>query len=139
MTLLFAGLFVLGLYTVVYSFDLLGRSLASLPISDFSDGLKDFVGRVEHGNLSVVTIITLVLLALLGLLNSLACDWWARRFVDRHVTAPVVNSLRLPEWSVDERAMVARHVDLCFRRVRADHLHLFPGWTRLPRDAGPGE
>jgi hypothetical protein len=68
MTLLFAGLFVLGLYTVVYSFDLLGRSLASLPISDFSDGLKDFVGRVEHGNLSVVTIITLVLLALLGLL-----------------------------------------------------------------------
>ena len=50
MTLLFAGLFVLGVYTVVYSFDLFGRSLSSLPISDFSSGLQDFVTRVEDGN-----------------------------------------------------------------------------------------
>jgi hypothetical protein len=68
MTLLFAGLFVLGVYMVVYSFDLFGRSLTSLPISDFAGGLEDFVTRVEDGNLSVITIITLVLLALLGLL-----------------------------------------------------------------------
>jgi hypothetical protein len=68
MTLLFAGLFVLGIYTVVYSFDLFGRSLTSLPISDFSSGLQDFVTRVEDGNLSVVTIITLVLMAILGLI-----------------------------------------------------------------------
>ena len=68
MTLLFAGLFVLGVYTVVYSFDLLGRSLTSLPISDFSSGLQDFVTRVEDGNLSAVTIIILVLLAILGLI-----------------------------------------------------------------------
>ncbi len=68
MTLLFAGLFVLGVYMVVYSFDLLGRSLTSLPISDFSSGLQDFVTRVEDGNLSAVTIITLVLLAILGLI-----------------------------------------------------------------------
>jgi hypothetical protein len=68
MSLLFAGLFVLGVYTVVYSFDLLGRSLTSLPISDFSGGLQDFVTRVEDGNLSAVTIIILVLLAILGLI-----------------------------------------------------------------------
>ena len=68
MTLLFAGLFVLGVYTVVYSFDLFGRSLTSLPISDFSSGLQDFVTRVEDGNLSAVTIITLVLMAILGLI-----------------------------------------------------------------------
>lgn len=68
MTLLFAGLFVLGVYMVVYSFDLFGRSLTSLPISDFSSGLQDFVTRVEDGNLSAVTIITLVLLAVLGLI-----------------------------------------------------------------------
>jgi uncharacterized alkaline shock family protein YloU len=68
MTLVFAGLFVLGVYMIVYSFDLFGRSLTSLPISDFSSGLEDFVTRVEDGNLSVVTIITLVLLALLGLI-----------------------------------------------------------------------
>ena len=68
MTLVFAGLFVLGVYTIVYSFDLFGRSLSSLPISDFSSGLQDFVTRVEDGNLSVVTIITLVLMAILGLI-----------------------------------------------------------------------
>jgi hypothetical protein len=68
MSLLFAVLFVLGVYTVVYSFDLLGRSLTSLPISDFSGGLQDFVTRVEDGNLSAVTIIILVLLAILGLI-----------------------------------------------------------------------
>jgi len=68
MTLLFAGLFVLGLYTVVYSFDLLGRRLTSLPISDLSGGLEDFVARVEGGNLSAITIIILILLALLGLI-----------------------------------------------------------------------
>lgn len=41
-------------------------------------------------------------LALLGALNSFCCDWWARRVVDRHVTAPVMNNLPLPDW--DERA-----------------------------------
>jgi hypothetical protein len=68
MILLFAGLFVLGVYMVVYSFDLFGRSLTSLPISDISGGLEDFVKRVEGGNLSVITILILVLLALLGLI-----------------------------------------------------------------------
>jgi hypothetical protein len=68
MTLLFAGLFVLGVYMVVYSFDLFGRSLTSLPISDFSGGLQDFLTRVENGNLSAVSIIILVLLAILGLI-----------------------------------------------------------------------
>ena len=68
MTLLFAGLFVLGVFMVVYSFDLFGRSLSSLPISDFSSGVQDFVTRVEDGNLSVLTIITLALIAILGLI-----------------------------------------------------------------------
>jgi hypothetical protein len=68
MILLFAGLFVLGVYTVVYSLDLLDRSLTSLPISDFSSGLQDFVTRVEDGNLSVVMMVILVLLAILGLI-----------------------------------------------------------------------
>lgn len=36
------------------------------------------------------------LLALLALLNTNTEDWWARRFVDRHVTAPVINNLPLP-------------------------------------------
>jgi hypothetical protein len=52
------------------------------------------------------------LLALLGLLGSNIEDWWARRFVDRHVTAPVVNNLPLP--GLDDEAIreIAGHVAL---------------------------
>jgi hypothetical protein len=39
------------------------------------------------------------LMALLGFLNTFTCDWWVRRFVDRHLTAPVVNNVRLPDWT----------------------------------------
>ncbi|MFC8307711.1 hypothetical protein ACFUMJ_31140 [Streptomyces olivaceus] len=41
-------------------------------------------------------------LALLGLLNTITVDWWARRFVDRHVTAPVINQIPLPGWTNDQ-------------------------------------
>lgn len=68
MILLFAGLFVLGVYMVVYAFDLFGYKLTSLPISDFGGGLTDFVGNVEGGSLSVFTVTILALLAVLGLL-----------------------------------------------------------------------
>jgi hypothetical protein len=68
MILLLAGLFVLGVYTVVYAFDLFDYRLGSLPISDLSRGLKDFVAGVEDGSLSVITVTILVLLAAIGLL-----------------------------------------------------------------------
>lgn len=68
MILLFAGLFVLGVYVVVFSLDLFGYKLASLPISDFTGGLEGFVKNVEKGTLPVVTVTILVLLAILGLL-----------------------------------------------------------------------
>jgi hypothetical protein len=47
-------------------------------------------------------------LALLGLLNTLPADWWARRFVDRHVTAPVLNQIPLPTWDTAQIGEVAR-------------------------------
>jgi hypothetical protein len=68
MILLFAGLFVLGVYMIVYSFDLFDYSLNSLAISDFSASLQSFITNVEDGSLSVTTIILLVLLAILGLI-----------------------------------------------------------------------
>ena len=46
-------------------------------------------------------------LALLGYVNTVVADWWARRFVDRHVTAPVVNQLALPEWTAGQIAQAA--------------------------------
>ena len=68
MILLLAGLFVLGVYMIVYAFDLFGYKLSSLPITDFAGGLKSFVSGVEDGNLPVATQALLVLLAILGLL-----------------------------------------------------------------------
>ncbi|WP_238994981.1 hypothetical protein [Gordonia sp. JH63] len=49
-------------------------------------------------------------LAVLGLLNSVIEDWWARRFVDRHVTAPVINNLPLPNLSPDDVTAIADRV-----------------------------
>ena len=68
MVLLFAGLFVLGAYTVVFAFDLFNYKLESLPVTNLAKGLQDFVGNVEDGGLSVTTQALLVLLAILGLL-----------------------------------------------------------------------
>ncbi|MEV1118871.1 hypothetical protein AB0I91_27725 [Actinosynnema sp. NPDC049800] len=55
-------------------------------------------------------------LALLGLLNTNTLDWWARRFVDRHVTAPVINQLPLPDWSDDQITAVADRVSVMLSR-----------------------
>ncbi|MDQ3965398.1 MAG: alkaline shock response membrane anchor protein AmaP [Actinomycetota bacterium] len=69
--LLLAGLFVLGVFTVLYSFDLAGYRLADLSralrLDDFYRGLRGFVGAVERGNLNALDIATLVVIALLGL------------------------------------------------------------------------
>lgn len=70
MILVFAGLFALGVYAVVYAFDLLGRTLASLvtPLQQAGSGVEGFMGGVAQGNLSPLAITVLVLVALLGLI-----------------------------------------------------------------------
>jgi hypothetical protein len=76
MILLFAGLFVLGVYTVVYSFNLFGYSLENLPralgLSGFYSGLESLVRGIESGSLSVLTVFVLVTLAVLGLILLIA-------------------------------------------------------------------
>jgi hypothetical protein len=76
MILLFAGLFVLGVYTVVYSLNLFGYNLADLPralgLSGFYRGLDSFVRSVEGGNLSVLAVFILVAIAVLGLILLIA-------------------------------------------------------------------
>ena len=49
-------------------------------------------------------------LALLGLMNSFICDWWVRRFVDRHVTKQVLESIPLPKWNNEDISEVSGHV-----------------------------
>jgi hypothetical protein len=74
--LLLAGLFVLGLYTVVYSLNLFGYRLGDLPraigLSGFYRGLQTFVGNVENGSLSVLAVVVLVTIAVLGLILLIA-------------------------------------------------------------------
>jgi hypothetical protein len=76
MILLLAGLFVLGIYTVVYSFNIFGYRLEDLPralgLAGFYGGLQSFVRGVESGDLSILSIILLVLIALAGLVLLLA-------------------------------------------------------------------
>ena len=76
MILLLAGLFVLGVYTLVYSLNLFGYRLEDIPraigLSGRYRGLETFVGNVEDGNLSVLTVIVLVAVAVLGLVLLIA-------------------------------------------------------------------
>jgi hypothetical protein len=76
MILLLAGLFVLGIYTVVYSLNIFGYRIEDLPralgLASFYGGLQGFVRGVEGGNLSVPSVIILVLIALAGLILLIA-------------------------------------------------------------------
>jgi hypothetical protein len=60
---------VLGVYTVVYSFELFGHRLADLsaPLNGFTSGVEGFVSDVENGSLPILTVALLVAIALLGL------------------------------------------------------------------------
>src|ERR687894_1818876 len=76
MILLLGGLFVLGVYTVVYSFNIFGYRIEDLPralgLAGFYSGLQSFVRGVESGNLSVLSVIILVLIALAGVILLIA-------------------------------------------------------------------
>lgn len=80
-------------------------------------------------------------LALLAFLNSFACDWWTRRFVDRHVTAGIINGLPLPSWSeiqLKEAAELA--AELAARRgttvmVGGESIPLTATFVDVPEDA----
>ncbi|WP_435585842.1 Eco57I restriction-modification methylase domain-containing protein [Micromonospora aurantiaca (nom. illeg.)] len=60
-----------------------------------------------HGVRMDADVSTTDILALLGFLNSVPADWWARRFVDRHVGKRVIDGMPLPDWSPAEREEVA--------------------------------
>jgi hypothetical protein len=76
MILLLAGLFVLGVYTVVYSLNLFGYRFSDLPravgLSGLYRGLQSFVSNAENGALSVLAVIVLVSIAVLGLILLIA-------------------------------------------------------------------
>ena len=70
--LLLAGLVALGISVFVYALDLGGHRLSNLPnilgLSGVYEGLDNFVGNAESGNLNPLDIAVLVAIALLGLI-----------------------------------------------------------------------
>jgi len=80
-------------------------------------------------SIDVSTHEPMVHLALLGYINTIVADWWARRLVDRHVTSPIVNNLRIPDWSPSEVATAARLAASLLTQVPAyakdEHLRSF--------------
>ena len=106
MILLFAGLFVLGVYMIVFSFDLFGYSLNSLPISDFSASLQSFITNVENGSLSVTIIILLVLLAILGLIWFIA-----------ELKPPTPRRVRMGKGTYVTRGVVAEEISTVAEQV----------------------
>jgi hypothetical protein len=76
MILLFAGLFVLGVYMVVYSLNLFGYRLEDIPralgLSGLYRSLETFAQNVENGSLSVLSVTLLVAIAVLGLILLIA-------------------------------------------------------------------
>lgn len=46
-------------------------------------------------------------LALLGVMNSIPCDWWSRKLVDRHVGSRIIRSLPVPNLSEEHRQRLA--------------------------------
>ena len=85
-----------------------------------SEGFLDSTGYV-HG-IDCHDAPAVSVLALLAFLSSYICDWWVRRFVDRHVTAGVVNGLRLPEWGKDRIQLAAEYASALLARNGVDRL-----------------
>ncbi|WP_063834874.1 Eco57I restriction-modification methylase domain-containing protein [Streptomyces globisporus] len=68
-----------------------------------------------HGVRMPVDTLVRDILALLGYLNSVPADWWARRFVDRHLGKRIIDGMPLPAWTAEERDTVAEHVATLLR------------------------
>ena len=69
-----------------------------------------------HGLRLLAPADTTRVLALLGFLNSFIADWWTRRFVDRHMTQPVLANLPLPDWDEGQRVAASRIAAELLRR-----------------------
>lgn len=72
-------------------------------------------------------------LALLGYLNSVPADWWARRFVDRHLGKRIIDGLPLPAWTEEQRDAVA---ELAATLLRRNGYSSLAGGRRLPVGSG---
>jgi hypothetical protein len=88
---------------------------------------KGYVHGIRHHD----GVTTEGLLALLAYLNSFVADWWVRRFVDRHVTKPVLVHLPLPDWPNDVVDSVA---ELAWEMLARNDLSVMAGGRMIGRN-----
>lgn len=88
-----------------------------------------------HGVRMGEEVATRDVLALLGFLNSIPADWWARRFVDRHLGKRIIEGLPLPAWDEADRGRVA---ELVASILIADGVREIAGSRLVPGSATPG-
>jgi hypothetical protein len=100
---------------------------AALPEVGFLHN-NGYVHAIRH----VEGTTTKALLALLGFLNTFTCDWWVRRFVDRHVNTRVINNIRLPIWTSEQIDIAAQLSSTLLREAKKSSL---AGSRRLPKPA----
>lgn len=108
MILLLAGLFVLGVYAVVYGFDLFGYSLGDLskPLDSLGNNVENFVQTVESGNVPPLSVLFLVLVAILGLILFIA-----------ELKPPAPRRVRMQKGTYITRDVVKREVESAADRV----------------------
>jgi hypothetical protein len=93
---------------------------------------KGYVHGIRHQD----GVTTERLLALLAYLNSFVADWWVRRFVDRHVTKPVLVHLPLPDWPND---VIDSAADLAWEMLARNGLSVMAGGRMIARNAALGD
>lgn len=97
--LLLAGLFVAGVYAIVYAFELFGYRLSDLPVSGIASGVESFMSGVERGSLSLLAWVILIVVALLGLVLLVA-----------ELKPPAPRRVRMQKGTYTTRKAVAREV-----------------------------
>jgi len=67
--------------------------------------------------------------ALLAYFNSFTCDWWLRRIVDRHMNAPMINNLPIPDWGDNE---IKEAAEMAAELTRRGGTETLPGGRPVP-------
>jgi hypothetical protein len=93
--------------TITYRFPSRNDDSRTLIATALPDSGYLFSTGYAHGVRHPEETDTVHTLALLGFMNSVVADWWARRFVDRHVGARIINGLVLPDWTDEQIATAA--------------------------------
>ncbi|WP_331232220.1 Eco57I restriction-modification methylase domain-containing protein [Natronorarus salvus] len=99
-----------------------------LPESDFMY-CKGYIHAIDHSEGTEPE----TLFALLAYVNSFTCDWWVRRISNRHVMAPVINNLPIPDWT---DVQIAEAAEIAAEITRRGGIETIPGGHEVEQFSG---